>query len=321
MPLQAFRAKQSTNTSGTGTLALLAAPANARSFLTAFGSTAVKCRYVISSGSIYELGIGTFDGGSPGTITRDTVLASSASGALVSLPAGTADVFAWIEPHDRRIIETAAASYTLTLADLGSLLIPSYSGAATVNLPSLATVPPGAGFEIGNAGGAPLTVACAGADTFTALGLLSQTGTTGLASLSLAVGDRMEVRRNSGGWLVVNLTAARIQAGGQAVTGGGGLQAAAVAGATIDLNAGNYFYKTATGALSWGISGAPASRTAGFVLELTNGGTGTQSWPGSVKWPSGAPPALTASGVDVLVFLTRDGGATWRGVLTMRDSR
>lgn len=91
---------------------------------------------------------------------------------------------------------------------------------------------------------------------------------------------------------------------------------------TIDLTQGNYFQGTVTGATTLTILGAAAAgRAHGFVLELTNGGTALVSWPTSVKWPSGSAPILTTTGVDVLVFVTDDGGATWRANLSIKDSR
>ena len=95
----------------------------------------------------------------------------------------------------------------------------------------------------------------------------------------------------------------------------------AVSASTIDCNAGIVFTKTAAGALTWTFSNAPAGRAFSFILELTNGGTGTQTWPTSVKWPGGSAPTLTSSGVDLLGFITDDGGTTWRGVQLMKDSK
>lgn len=94
-----------------------------------------------------------------------------------------------------------------------------------------------------------------------------------------------------------------------------------VSASAIDCSAGNYFTKTASGALTWTFTNVPASRAFSVLLELTNGGTGTQTWPAAVKWPGGVSPVLTASGVDVLGFITDDGGTTWRGVQLMKDSK
>lgn len=95
----------------------------------------------------------------------------------------------------------------------------------------------------------------------------------------------------------------------------------AVSASAIDCSQGNYFTKTASSGLTWTFTNVPASGAYVAVLELTNGGTGTQTWPASVKWPSGVAPVLTTSGVDLLVFITDDGGTIWRGLQSMRDSK
>lgn len=95
----------------------------------------------------------------------------------------------------------------------------------------------------------------------------------------------------------------------------------AVSASAIDCSAGNYFTKTASGALTWTFTNVPSAKALTVILELTNGGTGTQTWPAAVKWPGGTAPTLVASGVDVLGFITDDGGTTWRGVQLMKDSK
>jgi hypothetical protein len=95
----------------------------------------------------------------------------------------------------------------------------------------------------------------------------------------------------------------------------------AVSASAIDCSQGNYFTKTASSGLTWTFTNVPASGAYVAVLELTNGGTGTQTWPAAVKWPSGVAPVLTTSGVDLLVFITDDGGTIWRGLQSMRDSK
>jgi hypothetical protein len=94
-----------------------------------------------------------------------------------------------------------------------------------------------------------------------------------------------------------------------------------VAASAVDCSTGNYFIKTASGALTWTVTNVPASRAYSFLLELTNGGTGTQTWFSGIKWPGGTAPTLTDAGVDVLGFITDDGGTTWRGVQLMKDSK
>jgi len=85
----------------------------------------------------------------------------------------------------------------------------------------------------------------------------------------------------------------------------------------IDLNAGNSVTATVdTSANTFTFSNPTASdELCGFTLTLTNGGSQTVNWPASVDWAGGTAPTLTASGVDVLVFYTTDGGTRWYGFL------
>lgn len=54
-----------------------------------------------------------------------------------------------------------------------------------------------------------------------------------------------------------------------------------------------------------------------FTLEVDNGGTARNiTWPGTVLWPTPGDKPESTAGVDVYVFYTRDGGATWRGCLS-----
>lgn len=93
-----------------------------------------------------------------------------------------------------------------------------------------------------------------------------------------------------------------------------------VTGATsINLQEANIFNATVTGSVTWTFTAADVSD--GFVIHLTNGGAFAQIWPASVDWPRGNAPILTPSGLDVLVFVTTNGGTTWRGALAMKDSK
>jgi hypothetical protein len=164
MPIPAFRAKQSTDTAGTGTLVLNAAATNARSFNAAFGASARRIMYCISWSTGFEIGYGDFDGGTPGSLTRATVLASSNAGSLVTLPAGTKDVFAVFEPAAREVVAISGTA-TLALADLGNTVVFSGASVATLNLPAVATAPTGSGWMVRNAGTAALTIDPSGAET------------------------------------------------------------------------------------------------------------------------------------------------------------
>ena len=91
---------------------------------------------------------------------------------------------------------------------------------------------------------------------------------------------------------------------------------------TLDLASANFFSAEVSGSTSFVFANPPVSTVAaGLILELTNGGAHTVTWQSSVKWPAGTAPSLTSSGTDVLVFITDDGGAIWRGVQSIKDSR
>jgi hypothetical protein len=90
------------------------------------------------------------------------------------------------------------------------------------------------------------------------------------------------------------------------------------AAATIDLENGNFYKITLTANCTLTFSNPPASGTAGsFTLFLVQDGTGsrTVTWPGTVDWSAATAPTLTttAAAVDVLTFITLDGGTIWNG--------
>jgi hypothetical protein len=93
MPLVvADRVKETTTTQGTGTLTLAGAATGYQSFSVIGNSNQTYYTISSSGGSEWEVGIGTYTS-SGTTLSRDTVLASSNSGSLVNLSAGSKDVF------------------------------------------------------------------------------------------------------------------------------------------------------------------------------------------------------------------------------------
>ena len=81
----ADRVQETTNTTGTGTLTLAGAVSGYQSFL-AIGNGNTTY-YTIVSGTNWETGVGTYTS-SGTTLSRDTVLASSAAGAKITVAAG-----------------------------------------------------------------------------------------------------------------------------------------------------------------------------------------------------------------------------------------
>jgi len=90
MPLViADRVRETSTTTGTGTLTLAGAVSGFQTFSTAIGNTNT-CYYTIVNGSEWEVGLGTV---AAGTLARTTVLQSSNADAAVNFSAGTKDVF------------------------------------------------------------------------------------------------------------------------------------------------------------------------------------------------------------------------------------
>ena len=88
----ADRVKETTTTTGTGTVTLAGAVTGFQSFSAIGNGNTTYYTIAGQTGSEWEVGIGTYTS-SGTTLSRDTVLASSNSGSLVNFSAGTKDVF------------------------------------------------------------------------------------------------------------------------------------------------------------------------------------------------------------------------------------
>lgn len=110
------RVQETTTTTGTGSLTMLGAVSGYQSFNSAL-SSGDTCYYAISDtvNGAWEVGLGTFT--STETLARTTILASSNSGSVVTLAAGTKQVFL-----------TYPASELALLAPLAS---PAFTGVPT----------------------------------------------------------------------------------------------------------------------------------------------------------------------------------------------
>ena len=102
--------------------------------------------------------------------------------------------------------------------------------------------------------------------------------------------------------------------------------AEAVAALDIDLSTGNYFTKSISTSSTVTFSNPPASGTVGsFMLQLTLTGASTAiTWPngtggqGTVYWNGDAgttAPTLTDARTHLFLFVTSDGGTTYRGAV------
>ena len=82
----------------------------------------------------------------------------------------------------------------------------------------------------------------------------------------------------------------------------------------------NFFSATANANVTISFANASASNTlSGCVLALTNGGSKTITW-SNVAWSGNTAPSLTSNGMDILVFVTYDGGTTVNGMVASYNS-
>ena len=86
---------------------------------------------------------------------------------------------------------------------------------------------------------------------------------------------------------------------------------------TLDADNAGYFSLTTSGNTTFTFGAVTTDRSVGFILSVTAGGGHTLTWPSSVDWAGGTAPDAPASGASNLyVFVTRDGGTNWVGVLS-----
>jgi hypothetical protein len=102
------RVRESTTTTGTGTITLAGADPGFQAF-SVLGDGA-ETYYAIIGGSEFEVGVGTYTL-SGTTLSRDTILESSNSGSAVNFSAGTKSVFV-TQPAERAVYLEADSTST-----------------------------------------------------------------------------------------------------------------------------------------------------------------------------------------------------------------
>ena len=109
------RVKETSTTTGTGTLDLGGAVQDFETFVAGVGTTNTTYYCIINSGTgEFEVGIGTVTDATPDTLSRDTVISSSNSDALVNFTSGTKDVFCTLPAKKTMSPVMDATSYVVT---------------------------------------------------------------------------------------------------------------------------------------------------------------------------------------------------------------
>jgi len=146
----ADRVRETTTTTGTGTVSLGGAVTDYQSFA-AIGTGNTTYYTIAGTGTgEWEVGLGTYTSAG-NTLSRDTVLASSNSGNLVNFSAGTKDVFCDY-PAKRAVtggmgyIENAATVTVSSTINTGNNAISG--GPVTINSGVTVTVPTGSRWTV-----------------------------------------------------------------------------------------------------------------------------------------------------------------------------
>jgi len=119
------RVKETSTTTGTGTLTLAGAVTGFETFSSAIGNTNTTYYAIVANNGEFEVGLGTV---AAGTLARTTIISSSNSDSAVNLPAGTKDVFC-----------TLPASKSVILDASGNIVANNGSNLTNLNATALAS--------------------------------------------------------------------------------------------------------------------------------------------------------------------------------------
>ena len=111
------RVKETSTTTGTGTLNLAGAEQGYETFVAGIGTTNTTY-YAIENNSAgeFEVGIGTVTDASPDTLSRTTIISSSNSDSAVNFSAGTKNVFCTLPAKRAMSPSMTATGYVVTHA-------------------------------------------------------------------------------------------------------------------------------------------------------------------------------------------------------------
>ena len=107
------RVKETTTTTGTGTINLGGAQTNFETFVAGIGNSNTTYYAIVHrSNAEFEIGLGTITDASPDTLARTAIISSSNSDSAVDFSAGTKDVFCTM-PASKAVHEDGSSDVTL----------------------------------------------------------------------------------------------------------------------------------------------------------------------------------------------------------------
>ena len=115
------RVKETTTTTGTGTINLAGAEVGFEGFVSAIGNSNTTY-YAIAhqSANEFEIGIGTVTDASPDTLSRTTIISSTNSDAAVDFSAGTKDVFCTLPASKAVFYDESSGSSDVAIGSRGT---------------------------------------------------------------------------------------------------------------------------------------------------------------------------------------------------------
>ena len=122
------RVKETSTTTGTGTLNLAGAVVGFETFVAGIGNSNTTYYSIVNENGEFEVGLGTVTDAATDTLSRDTILSSSNSDSAVNFSAGTKDVFC-----------TLPASKAVILDSSGNIVANNGSALTNLNATALAT--------------------------------------------------------------------------------------------------------------------------------------------------------------------------------------